>query len=63
MNEANLARQVESSDEPDRVRAISVPLRPALRVVQRAAPVVRLRRRKPFRLEFLDSGYRPFRVR
>jgi len=63
MNEANLAYQVEGGDEPVRVRAISVPARPTLRIVQGTAPVVRLRRRKPFRLEFPESGYRPFRVR
>jgi len=63
MNEANLARRIESADEPISVRAISVPAQPALRVIQGRAPLARLRRRKPFRLEFFDSGYRPFRVR
>lgn len=60
MNQANLARRIESSNEAARVRAISVP---ALRAVEGSAAVVRPRRRKPFRLEFRDSGYRRFRVR
>jgi hypothetical protein len=63
MNEDNLARRIDSSGERVAARASSVPARPALRIVQGTAPVVRLRRRKPFRLEFPDSGYRPFRVR
>lgn len=63
MNQANLARRIESSNQAARVRAISVPARPALRAIEGSAAVVRPRRRKPFRLEFRDSGYRRFRVR
>lgn len=63
MNQDNLARRIESSNEAARIRAISVPARPALRVIEGSAPLVRLHRRKPFRVEFRDSGYRRFGVR
>lgn len=63
MNEANRAHQTENDGKAARVRAISRAAQPAPSVLQGSNRVAGLRRRKPFRLEFFDSSYRPFRVR
>lgn len=63
MNEVNRVHQTDNGGKAVRVRAISTAARPAPRVLQGSGPAVGRRRRKPFRLELFDSGYRRFRVR